>query len=204
MAGFVPRLLRAILAFPRCTTRTRSRTRARSLDRRCHHASSTNLQMIVGDGGAGKSLAASLVFQLAIDRALQDGNARFPVFVNARDLHEPLDEYIKTKTTGLVQPFHQQTLIIIDGLDETGVSRANELIGQVHVYLRAYKNSIVLLTTRALPGLKTIDQYTTLDPLHDTVAVDLIGRIAGRGLELTELYSWSASMRDADTRHCSL
>ena len=162
--------------------------------------SSANLQMIVGDGGAGKSLAASRVFQLAIDRALQDGNARFPVFVNARGLHEPLDEYIKTKTTGLVQPFHQQTLIIIDGLDETGVSRANELIGQVHVYLRAYKNSIVLLTTRPLPGLKAIDQYTTLDPLHDTVAVDLIGRIAGRRLELAELYSWSASMRDAATR----
>ena len=157
-----------------------------------------NLQVVIGDVGSGKSLAASRLFQHAIDNALQDATKPFPVFVNARDLqHEPITEYIKGQTDGFVQPFHQRTFIIIDGLDEKGVLQANELIVQLHAYVGAYHKSTVLITTRPLPGLKTIDPHTRLSALHDAVAIALIARIAGKPLHPTEVYSWSTSMQDA-------
>ena len=94
-------------------------------------AKDVNFQVVIADAGSGISLAASRLFQHAIEGALQDGTQPFPLFVNARDLNEPLDEYIDRRTAGLVHSSHQSTLIIVDGLDEKGVSQANELIIQI-------------------------------------------------------------------------
>ena len=109
-----------------------------------------NLQVVIGDVGSGKSLAASRLFQHAIDNALQDATKPFPVFVNARDLqHEPITEYIKRQTDGFVQPFHQRTLIIIDGLDEKGVLQANECQGRSKIRPRWRRKTSRLLKNSA-------------------------------------------------------
>ena len=91
-------------------------------------AEDVSFQVVIADAGSGKSLAASRFFQNAIENALQDGTKPFTLFVDARDLNEPLDEYIERRSAGLVHASYQSTLIVVDGLDEKGVSQANVLI----------------------------------------------------------------------------
>ena len=159
-----------------------------------------HFQMAVAAAGSGKSLGASRFFQRAIDAALKDGTQPFPLFVNARDLTHPLEEYIERRTAGLVQPHSQPTLVIIDGLDERGVSQANALLTQIRYYVDAYPESRFLATSRPLPGLRLHESHTTLPALSDHETIDLISRIAERTVQLVELYGWSESIRNAAHR----
>ena len=163
-------------------------------------AEDVSFQVVIGDAGSGKSLAVARFFQHAIENALQDESKPFPLFVNARDLNDPLDEYIERRTFGLVHPLHQPILLILDGLDEKGVSEANALLTQIQCYVDAYPESRVLATSRPLPGLKVPEQQTRISALNDKETAELIGRIAGRTLQPLELYSWSDSVRTAAAR----
>ena len=160
----------------------------------------TRLQMLVGDAGAGKSLAASRLFQHAIDRALQDATQPLPFFFDARELREPLHESIDTRSVGLVRPFQQRILIILDSLDEVGVSRANDLLAQTHCYVDANPKSTAVVTTKPLPGLRLIDYHIRVPALSDESALSLMSRIAGRHVSLGEMYGWPESMRNAAKR----
>ncbi len=163
-------------------------------------AEDVSFQVVIADAGAGKSLAASRFFQHAIENALQDGTKPFPLFVNARDLHEPLDEYLDRRAAGLVHSAHHPILIVLDGLDEKGVSQANELILQVQCYVGAHPESRFLATSRPLPGLKLPDQQIKIPELDDQEVANLIGRIAGTTLRPIDLYSWTDSVRTAARR----
>ena len=162
--------------------------------------SDTRVHLVVGDAGAGKSLAASRLLQQAIDRALRDATEPIPFFLNARDLHEPLHEYIDKNSAGIVRPFQQRTLVILDGIDEVGVSQANELLTQIQCYVEANSKTSAVVMTKPLPRLKMIDQHTRVPALDDEDALKLISRIAGRPVELGEMYDWPESMRDAARR----
>ena len=163
-------------------------------------AEDVSLQVVIAEAGAGKSLAASRFFQHAIQNALQDGTKPFPIFVNARDLSEPLDEYLDRRTEGLVHPSYQPTLIVVDGLDERGVTQANELIFQIQCYVEAHPESRLLATSRPLPGLKLPHQQSQIRALADEEVAALIGRIAGTTLRHIDLYSWTDSVRTAARR----
>ena len=160
-------------------------------------AEDVSFQVVIADAGSGKSLAASRFFQHAIENALQDGTKPFPLFVDARDLNEPLDEYIERRSAGLVHASYQSTLIVVDGLDEKGVSQANVLITQIQYYVEAHPESRFLATSRPLPGLKLPDRLVRIRALDDEESLGLIGRIAGTTLRLTDLYSWTESVRTA-------
>ena len=163
-------------------------------------AEDVSFQVALAEAGAGKSLAASRFFQHAIENALDDGTKPFPIFMNARDLNEPLDEYLDRRTEGLVHPPHQSTLLIVDGLDEKGVTQANELILQIQYYVEAYPESRFLATSRPLPGLHLPDQQSQIRPLPDEEIVELIRRIAGTTLRPIDLYTWTDSVRTAARR----
>ena len=162
--------------------------------------SDARLQMVIGDVGAGKSLAASRLFQQAIDHALQDGTGPLPFFLNARELHESLDESIDKRSVRIVRPFQQPTLIILDGLDEVGVARANELLAQIRCYVDANANSSAVIMTKPLPGLTIVERHIRVPPLTEKSACVLMSRIATRPVPLGEVYSWPESMRDAARR----
>ena len=163
-------------------------------------APAPGFQLVTGPAGSGKSLAASRLFQEAIDSALADANQPFPLFVAARDLHGPLEEYIERRTAGLVQPRDQPTVIILDGLDERGVLEGNELLTQIQYYADAYPRSRILATSRALPGLRLPEPHAPISSMSDTEATALIARIANRPVELPELHGWSDSVRTAAAR----
>ena len=159
-----------------------------------------SVQLVTGPLGSGKSLAASRLFQHAIELALADASQPFPLFVAARDLRAPLEEHVEGRTAGLVQPRHQPTLIVLDGLDEKGVTEGNDLLNQVQYYVDAYPKSRVVVTSRTLPGLRLSEHQTPVSSLSEGDAVRLISRITGRTVALPELYGWSDSVRAAARR----
>ena len=157
----------------------------------------TGVTLVTGDIGTGKTLAVSRVFQRTASRALDDASQPFPLFVSAMDLQEPVSDYIRRMTRGFCQPSLQPTLVIIDGLDEIGVTRANALLAQFQAYAEANGKMTGILTSRTLPGLGEVRRSVEMTTLDDDAAMNLISTIAGRQVTLPEAHSWSQSVQDA-------
>ena len=158
------------------------------------------LHMVVGDQGIGKTLAAERLFQRSVRSAVDDSSQPFPLIVNARDLHEPLYEYVDRLTEGYSLPSVQGSFTVIDGVDEVGVSEANALIQQAAAYANASPKSVVVVTARPLPGLNSLGERVEMPYLASDQATDLIARIAGRRLKSHVMHTWSQSTQDAARR----
>ena len=159
--------------------------------------SGPGLHMVVGDQGVGKTLAVERLFQRSVRNALDDSSLPFPLIVNARDLHEPLNEYVDRLSEGYSLPSVQGSFIVIDGVDEVGVSKANALIQQFAAYVNASPKAVVVVTARPLPGLSNLDERVDMPQLDSNQATDLIARIAGRRLKPHVMHTWSQSTQDA-------
>ncbi len=160
----------------------------------------SGVTLIVGDVGTGKTLAVSRLFQHAVARALDDSSQPFPLFVNARALQEPVNDYIHRMGQGFCRPSVQPILIVIDGLDEIGVTRANDLLTQIQASADANVKLTAVVTSRQLPGLKDVRPRLEMPVLDDDAIIHLISRIASRQVGLSETHTWSDSTRDA-ARH---
>ena len=163
----------------------------------------SGVRVVVGDVGAGKTLAVLRLFQQAIGRARSDSSHPFPLFVNARDLQGSLSDYIDEKSTSLFDPSVQKSLLIVDGLDEIGVTRANRVLDEARVHGDANSNFAAVLTSRTLPGLRCVgeeDWRVEMPTLDDEQSLRLISRIAGRPVDLRDSYGWTESIRHAAKR----
>ena len=163
----------------------------------------SSVRVVVGDVGAGKTLAVSRLFQQAIGRAHADSSHPFPLFVNARDLQGSLSDYIDEKSTSLFDPSVQKSLLIVDGLDEIGVTRANRVLDEAKVYGDANSKFATVLTSRTLPGLRCVgeeDWRFEMPTLDDEQSFRLMSRIAGRPVDSRASYGWSESIRHAAKR----
>ena len=114
----------------------------------------TGLHVLLGDQGTGKSLAGERLLQKSIDLALEDASQPFPVFINARQFNEPLNEYVNRITEDVASPFIQGTFVVVDKIDELGITEANNLIDQLAVFADANSKSTLIASLRPLPGLK--------------------------------------------------
>ena len=153
------------------------------------------LYVLIGDQGSGKTLAAERLFQESTQRALSDLSQPFPLFINARDLSEPLEDYIDRM--GHYHSFSpdQGTVVVVDGVDEVGVTEANTLLNKVSAYARAHLKTLALATTRPLPGLKNLGERIEMPLLSNGDAINLTARIAGESFEPNMLHSWSNTIR---------
>ncbi len=146
---------------------------------------------IVGVQGVGKTLAAERVLQDAIDKAIGDSSQPFPVFVRARDLNSrPLSEFLESAIRDYAVPSIQGALVVIDGLDEVGITSANGILDDAAVYTTANPKAVVVVTTRQMPGLKQdVGSDAIVPRLDDSDALALISRVAGRSVGQGHL-SW--------------
>ena len=155
------------------------------------------LHIVVGDQGAGKTLALERLFQRLVMRALDDPSQPFPLFISARELREPLIEYVERMSQGYSRPSVQGTTMLIDGLDEIGVTEANALLEQAAAYTDANSKATAIVTSRPLPGLKSAGEQIPMPTMDDEHAINLISRISGRELDMRVSYAWSNSTQDA-------
>ncbi len=161
---------------------------------------SKGLHMVVGDQGAGKTLALERLFQRLVKRALEDFSQPFPLLVSARELGEPIIEYVDRMSQGYSRPSVQGTSILIDGLDEIGVTAAKALLEQAAAYTDANSRATVIVTSRQLPGLKCTGQRFEMPTMNDEQVASLISRISGRELHMRDRFAWSESTWEAARR----
>ena len=122
--------------------------------------------------GSGKTLAVERLFQRAVSRALDQSSQPFPLFVSARDLQEPLVAYIDRMSRDCFRPSVQDVAVIIDGLDEVGVTEANKLLDDIAIFSDAYPDGTIIVTSRPLPGLKgDVGQRLTMPTLDEQNAL---------------------------------
>ena len=158
----------------------------------------SGLYVVFGNQGSGKTLAAERLFQRWLIQSQDDLSQPFPMFINSRDLNEPLNEYINRMTQGYSSPAIQGVAIIIDGIDEIGLTRANELIRKIKVFAGANPKSIIIITSRQLPGLKAEDvEQINLPTMDEEQIIGLISKMTGCAFDRFAMHEWSKSIQDA-------
>ncbi len=137
--------------------------------------------------GSGKTLAAHRLYQLALLNRLQDHSQPLPVFLNARNISGDLKDHIEEFTREHGPVYTQGILVIIDGLDETGRSKANQLLNQVQSYTDANRNVSAVVITRPLPGLNLTTAVYTLPECGEEEFLSIVSRVAGREVKQFEI-----------------
>ena len=137
--------------------------------------------------GSGKTLAAHRLYQLALLNRLQDHFQPLPVFLNARNISGDLKDHIEGYIREHGPVYTQRILVIIDGLDETGRSKANQLLDQAHSYTDANRNVSAVVITRPLPGLNLTTEDYALPECGEEEFLSIASRVAGREVTQFEI-----------------
>ena len=137
--------------------------------------------------GSGKTLAAQRLYQIALANRLQDHSQPLPVFLNARNISGDLKDQIEGYTREHGTVYTQTVLVIIDGLDETGRHKANQLLNQAQSYTDANQNVAAVLMTRPLPGLQPAEEPFVLPECDENELLQIASKIAGREVNWAEI-----------------
>ena len=137
--------------------------------------------------GSGKTLAAQRLYQQALLNRLDDHSQPLPIFLNARNISGDLNDQIEGRTRDHGSAYTQEVLVIIDGLDETGRSKANQLLSQAQSYTKANRNVAVVAMTRPLPELSTTREPFVLPECSEDEFLSIASKIAGREVRRVEV-----------------
>ena len=138
---------------------------------------------VTAQQGSGKTLAAHRLYQQALVNRLQDHFQPFPIFLNARNISGDLKDQIEGSTREHGNVYTQMVLVIIDGLDETGRHKANQLLNHAQSYTDANQNVAAVLMTRPLPGLNLTPESYALPEYDEEEFLSIASKVAGRKVE---------------------
>ena len=147
----------------------------------------TGMLTVNAQQGSGKTLAAQRLYQLALVNRLQDHSQPLPVFLNARNISGDLKDQIEGYTREQGTIYTQRVLVVIDGLDETGRHKANQLLNQAQSYTDANQNVAAVVMTRPLPGLKSAEGPFVLPECNEEEFLFIASKIAGRKVNRVEI-----------------
>ena len=158
------------------------------------------ISLLTGDFGIGKSLAAERALQAAI-AASKEGQPRgIPVFVQADELEGPLEAAVRQHATKLGDPRIEGAFLVVDGLEQAGVSDALRILNETRALVEAWPGTLALVTSRTLPISTPIEEAQPLPPLSDQAAHDLISRVSGRAVTPALAYGWPQPVKEAIAR----
>ena len=157
---------------------------------------SSGVHFVVGEQGAGKSLASERLLQRAIESTIENSSEPFPVHISARDLRGSLLSFIGAECQGYADPYTQRVFLVIDGLDEIGIREGNDLLRDVYTFAGASPSATIVVTTRPLPGLSFEGEQIAIPSLDDEQIVKLLRLISGHPFKTMHVQSWPASMRE--------
>ena len=141
------------------------------------------LAVLEGEFGSGKSVIAERVHLLDLMEFDEGDRSFVPVFLRARDVREALLSSIERKTSSLSRTMRRPARLVLDGLDEVGSTRANELLREAHELSHSNSCTRILITLR--PGLdaRTSEEFKA-PPLSELRLNELSYLLTGRQ------YSW--------------
>ena len=134
--------------------------------------------VLAGEMGSGKSLAADRIHLDDIARYALDSDQAVPVFLRAREVRESLERSVREDVSPGIGGHGSAVRVVLDGLDEVGVSRGTELLSEARVLARSVPGTRVLITAR--PGFSLRQGEEHLMPcLTDECLSDLAERLVG-------------------------
>ena len=156
----------------------------------------SGIYTIVGEQGSGKTLALERLFQSAAEGAGQDSTRPFPIFIRARDLRGSVANHVEQCCRNHADPYNPHVLLLVDGVDELGSSRATDIFHQLTAYASANAEATVVSTARPLPGMTLPGKRIEMEPLEEEESLRLLEKVLGRGLGPPDMYRWPQSIRD--------
>lgn len=154
--------------------------------------------IIEGGPGSGKTMLALRLFQHRISDTLSDPNAPIPVYSQARSVVGGLQDAVEAECVTIGNPRERGATVIIDGADEIGVGRAEELLHEARTLARKWPKTNVVITTRRIPSLeeKNPDVFR-IPPLSDSDSLALVSQFASQPVTGWIAASWPKSLQDA-------
>ena len=143
--------------------------------------------MVNARQGSGKTLAAQRLYQQALNNRIGDHSQPFPIFLNARNINGELKDQIEERARGQANVYTQKVLVIVDGLDETGRHKADQLISEAQSYTEANQNVAAVSTARPLPGLKPVEKSSTLPECDKDELLSIASKVAGWEVRWSEI-----------------
>ena len=158
------------------------------------------LQVLVGEVGSGKTLAAIRFLQRAAKHALGDESAPTPVWLDATAIdHVQVDADRQAERLGGIP--NGCLAVVIDGLDERGGDGDARILAEARALAYGRRGSRVFLTTRSMVGLTVTDQERAAVPeMSSTEAVEIINRAFDLELKSWSADRWATPVRDAVKR----
>ena len=140
------------------------------------------LTVLTGEMGAGKSLIVERLFQTAIQEAKENPGAAIPIFFKASQLQRDraLEQVIQEVTRGLCNPITYHTLVLIDGVDETGTSNAIRLLEEARLLVHMGWQITIVIASRPIPDFATAQESIKVPLLSNGSAEALVSRLEGR------------------------
>ncbi len=145
----------------------------------------SKLVVVEGEFGAGKSLLAERVYQSACKRYLGQDSDPLPVYVQARDITHTIEEYLQRKLTNLWDYHAQGVFLIVDGLDEAGLNKADRVLCELRMISRSWTNTLVLATSRPLPIWRDSDKVVEMPLFSLDEAGRFVHELADSGAHYT-------------------
>jgi hypothetical protein len=143
---------------------------------------------IVGDFGAGKSLAVERLFQQLLADYCSGKVTQIPVFLRAPELEGNVGSAARVAGKRLGSIERHGMFLIVDALDEAGFRRARDLLYQAYEFSRSWDQVTILVTSVLLPVGDAFEEFRrALPPLLDEEVEIIASRFAGR-----RVYYWEA------------
>jgi len=156
------------------------------------------ISILLGDFGAGKSLAMERRFQSLVRRAKTDPTAPVPAWLDAKSMAGPLNDAIEGAAHGIGSLAAVGAEVFIDSADEVGAARAEQLLAEARTTAYAQPLIHITLVSRPLAVLDT-EEAAPMPLLTDEEAERLIARAAGRPVDVRRA-SWPEAVREAVRR----
>ena len=143
----------------------------------------SGITRVIAPQGAGKTLAGLRLYQHAVSNRLTNRLQPLPLFLNARNTCGELSNDLEDAARGQGSVAAQQILVVIDGLDEVGRFKANQILNQAVTIADANQKTAIVVLTRPLPGLKTAGNSIVLSECTDDEFLSIASRVAGRSID---------------------
>jgi hypothetical protein len=158
------------------------------------------LRVIQSVVGAGKSLIGERALQAALRQRIENGDAPLACWLQARNMEADLKGAVLAGVAATGDLESDGALIVLDGVDEAGLGRAEELFEEARTLVRTYEGLEILITTRPLPPFIGAEEVVAVHELSETEALSTVSTVARRQVGLGDAYRWPVSLRQAIRR----
>ncbi len=141
--------------------------------------SPSKLIVLTGEMGIGKSLIGERIFQSAIRLATENFTTPIPLFFEAWQVQsKSLEEEIKEAICNLCNPTVDRVIIIIDGVDEIGVTNAIRLLREARMLIQMWQQSTILFISKPILELNSTEELINIPLLSKETSEELIRRLS--------------------------